>query len=562
MRGAREPSGLLRDVVFGVEHDAFTDDVGAALLRAWSLGVCNEGDWTANLIHGRVDRLRVSEAFGELSPFRVPHLSSGEVNVGSGSGGELVWLLVQLFNAGLLLVGNTGSGKSNLLKQLLLQLGPRLDGFWCTDMYKTEMRHLGPLLRGVGVDLVVLPASKQKVNLLQPDGGSPLEHVPVVRDILRRHLGIPPRALAIVDVLLISLYAEFGNIEGKTNAWPTLFDLYERARSTKSLNSAAREAILDRIGAFLVSLTPSVGAWRLGWRPSDLKHHAIIFEFSTAGERVKSAIADFYLSSLLRSGVRENRPNSGMKFLCVFEDAQRFASAGTEAGGDITPMEELAGLIRGTGVGLVFLVQSLSGLPKGLLANLATKCMCRLGHHEDYRALGADMGMNADQIRWAQLNLRPGVSLWSLAEGSHRLPFVLHTPRVDMPARVDDSEVTSSQRPLDRLPTVFANEFARWSPVPLVEISNTPTTSVARLTEVESRFLQSVMANPGQPCSACAKAAGLSGRRAAEVRQRLVQAGYVREHSVATGKRGRTAIVLEVLEPALELLPATGEPGR
>ena len=101
-----------------------------------------------------------------------------------------------------------------------------------------------------------------------------------------------------------------------------------------------------------------------------------------------------------------------------------FFSARTE-GRDVTPGEELAAVVRGTGVGLSMAAQTLSGLPSGLLANLATKVMCRLGSHQDYQSLGADMGMTPEQIQWSKLNLRPGLHIAQFAEGPWRLPFVL-----------------------------------------------------------------------------------------------------------------------------------------
>ena len=46
----------------------------------------------------------------------------------------------------------------------------------------------------------------------------------------------------------------------------------------------------------------------------------------------------------------------------------------------------------------------------------------------------------------------------------------------------------------------------------------------------------------------------MNGKRAAEVRRRLIDGGYLREHEVATGERGRIALVLEPFEAALDVL--------
>jgi hypothetical protein len=76
-----------------------------------------------------------------------------------------------------------------------------------------------------------------------------------------------------------------------------------------------------------------------------------------------------------------------------------------------------------------------------------------------------------------------------------------------------------------------------------------PTTP--RLSEVELRFLKIVIQNPGSPSKLYCRLASVSGKRAVEIRKRLVAEGYLREHKVATG-RGRAAIVLEPLAPAFD----------
>ena len=74
------------------------------------------------------------------------------------------------------------------------------------------------------------------------------------------------------------------------------------------------------------------------------------------------------------------------------------------------------------------------------------------------------------------------------------------------------------------------------------------------MSEAELRYLQEVIANPGTPSSDLPKLAHLSPKRAQIIRHKLIEAGYLREHRVATGRRGRASICLEPLEPAIEAL--------
>ena len=105
------------------------------------------------------------------------------------------------------------------------------------------------------------------------------------------------------------------------------------------------------------------------------------------------------------------------------------------------------------------------------------------------------------------------------------------------------------------LETVRADEFKDWFPtrggwkgprprrVPSPEIS-----------DHERRFIQAVIDNPGAPSSQLAKFAFMSPKKAQDVRQSLVERGYLREHRITTGRRGRAAIVCEPLEPALKVV--------
>ncbi len=112
------------------------------------------------------------------------------------------------------------------------------------------------------------------------------------------------------------------------------------------------------------------------------------------------------------------------------------------------------------------------------------------------------------------------------------------------------------------LETVAADEYSDWYPGRPTATDRPPAAGVKRdVSEAELRYIRAVSRNPGTPSGALAKLARMSPKRAQGIRRRLVKRGYLREHSVSTGKRGRAAIVLEPLEPALQLVrEGRGEP--
>lgn len=87
--------------------------------------------------------------------------------------------------------------------------------------------------------------------------------------------------------------------------------------------------------------------------------------------------------------------------------------------------------------------------------------------------------------------------------------------------------------------------------------SSTAAGASSSLTEAEYRFLEVVCRHPGEPSGACARRAGIAHRRAAQIRARLRELGFVREHTVNLKSRGRPAIIIAPLAPAVELFGST-----
>ncbi len=172
------------------------------------------------------------------------------------------------------------------------------------------------------------------------------------------------------------------------------------------------------------------------------------------------------------------------------------------------------------------------------------------------------MGMNAAQIEWARLHLKPGIFIVQVAEGNWRHPFIVHVSKQDIPATVTDAEARRSLDALSALPVLPAAEFQDWSPYRAIEIGSqakdSPSVALggSPLDSSQLRFLRAVQEHPALPSSKYAKLAGLSSKRAIIIRHELVVAGFLLEHKVATGARGREAIILELSAKALSLLGA------
>jgi len=555
-----ELTTLLQKVQWGQERGAFRSRVGHAVANAVYLGM--DDKVTRDLVDNEIRRLRQQEFMGTLPPFKAGRFNARQLCVGNDIHGGPLYLLYSWLLSGLLLISNTGGGKSNWLSFLALQLAT-VCPFWFSESYKNQLRLLRPLLQRLGIDLIIINGRDWRWNLLQPHIRDTRLHLTMVVDLLVRVLDLPPRGRSILARGLHELYRRHGVWNGNRDNYPTLIELFEFVRVTQGLNPQARDAILDRLASLILALTPRCAAFRVGWSPSDLIRHHIVFEMRGSSETAKQILLGSLLFSVFYQEVERGVVNSPLiKGVICFDDSQRFFDAGAQGGsGELAPMDELAGVIRGTGISLWVLAQTAAGLSRRLIPNLGNKFIGRLGSHEDYASMGADMGMAAEQIDWARLHLQPGQFIGQVTH-EWREPFVFQVPLLKFTELVSDAEATASMRALDNLPTVFAEEFAGWQPQYTMDLSEKSPAAAAPvkpvLDEAAIRFLKAVVQNPGQPSSTYARIARLGTKQAVEIRNRLVDAGYLREHPVATGARGRQSIVLEPTPSAYAAVTATG----
>jgi hypothetical protein len=418
------------------------------------------------------------------------------------------------------------------------------------EPYKQQCRLLLPIFRRARRPLIILPWQQWRWNLLQCNGCDPRQHAASAVSLLVRTLDLPGRAASILRQGIYLLYTKFRVWNGDAVRFPTLFHLYEWARAQRQSNAASRDAILDRLGAFLLSLTPACGAWTRCWSPSELSRYSIVFEMRGASESVRDLLPQSLLFSIFNVRIAQGLVNTPLDLLLIFEDAQRIFSDRVTADGEVTALDEATGIVRGAGLGIWPIAQTSIGFSRRTRPNMAIRVFGRCGCHEDYLTLGADCGLNAEQLDYVRHRLVPGTFVGQVGIGGHTLPFLFRVPLARLPAGPTAAEVEESLAPLRQLPTEFADEFATWTPQLVVEVTPPAGETSPVLNESELRVLRAVVANPGRSISFYCGQTRMSGKRLAEIRKHLVELNFLREHSVALRSRGRAAIVLEPLAAA------------
>ena len=168
------------------------------------------------------------------------------------------------------------------------------------------------------------------------------------------------------------------------------------------------------------------------------------------------------------------------------------------------------------------------------------------------------MGLTADQRRWMSTHLRSGLFVAQMAGAVDgvREPFLVEVPDLRFPANSHDGNQQLGD--LATLPVVTASLPSVRGPSTSSLPREVQPPSPAGLTDIELRFLCAVLQHPGEPSNAYSKLAGMSARNAVQARKKLVAINFLREHAVATGARGRNAIVLEPLETAIRAVRDAG----
>jgi len=261
--------------------------------------------------------------------------------------------------------------------------------------------------------------------------------------------------------------------------------------------------------------------------------------------------ADNILSEFT-SRIARGVSNACMDLWICLDEAQRLCSSSNHT----SAMADLIGLIRGTGIGLDLNLQSAHDVLPAIISNTATKVLGRCGSMADYASAGHSMGLTSEQIHYAQMNLRPGLFVGQLGEGSWRYPFLFQVPPVKFPR-------ATSQPVLDEpgidFPVVYASEFEKWGQIIDVQSPvGAAATSFLFASPREFQFCKAVVDFPMQPSSSYPKQAGISSKDAKQIREGLIAKHYIQEHRLDTGSRGRSSLLLEPLPEGIKAMKTYG----
>jgi hypothetical protein len=361
------------------------------------------------------------------------------------------------------------------------------------------------------------------------------------------------RSAILFGTVTHELFHRFGLFDGPQPRAPHLFHVYEAIRNRREENVAAKDALLARLGSFLESYTPACGAWLRGWTPTDLTRFNIAWEFRAGREDLKRFFVETLIEHVFQHAVEHGALNAAARLFVWVDDAQGMMISTRQPG--FTGVDRMLSILRSTGIGMGFLVQTGHGASRYSRANINHRLLGRVTDPDDWVEVGRMLDLTPSQLAWAKANLRPGRFIGLTTMGDWRHPFAFEVERADIVAGVTDAEVVASQRPLDALPVEFDENFRHWTQHPVLHVGTTPSpltppSAPAALTPAAQRLNDAVRAEPGKPMGYYARKLAMNGQVARAARELLVRLGLVAEHRLQLRPGGKPAIVLEPVSAA------------
>lgn len=552
------------DFIYALRHSLLNDYRGRIFAR--NISLIGPGKVEISHLKKCVKKHRYDLA---LSPIEPPQLFQGALWLGFEVHNKEARTSIETMSGHGLCEGGSGSGKSTLIKWFTLQLASHIEGSWLFQFEKSDFSALVPLLQWLGVSAISIGPQQLIFNPIQvPTHCDPRVFSARATDNMIRSLQLPPRAAKAVHLTLLLLYEDFGVLQGGSH-YPTLFDF--RIKIAKStINPQAREAILDSLDPILMSIGNCL-RYRVGWTTEELAKLYIIFEFQNTGIPEKNLLLSSMLVAESSSRLARGLNNRKLDLWIACDDAARLVSAANPS----DSFSDLIGLVRSQGISILLATQT-GDIAPSILSNTANRFLGRTTSVTDMNAMCGAMGCTAEQRQYLSQHLSPGMFLCQLGQG-WRVPFLLRIPRPSTWIKLLGINVQQMQkiRPvlssthsdplteLNALPVVEATEFRNWRPDPAIS-SQTPTskgTTPTTLCDAELRFLTVVVAQPCKPSSTYPKLAKISPKRAKAIRKHLIDLGFLREQTLQTNLRGRSAIILEPLQPAKQLIHQLSQRG-
>lgn len=315
-----------------------------------------------------------SDNDAKFQPIKVPPASTPDNSrlstyLGSNKDGTVLWQPLTLPNPHLLVVGGSGSGKSQTIKAIAHDL-KNATAVVILDLH-------GDLALNGAVTHELHFESRYGINplvlSLDPKGGGPVAQKEIVRTRLQRTFApMGSVQLGVLDDLLQRCYAVRGIIQEDQGSWrrepPTFADLEELLDE-----EIAGKKNPERLQALKTKISP-VFDCRVFSKPAlPIAARGITrIDLSRLGLDIQFLASDVLLRHLFREAMLAGEATEGeLRYVFVVDEAKLLVARGKDD--PLGIINRLASEARKYGVGLLLASQDLEHFSRDILNNVATK---------------------------------------------------------------------------------------------------------------------------------------------------------------------------------------------
>jgi hypothetical protein len=433
----------------------------------------------------------------------------------------------------LFILGPTGTGKSTLLLNLLLQIQAARIPFMVFDF----KRNYRCLLRAPGSESLVVftvgrTTASLSINALRPPPGVEFEEwAEALSDIISTSYLLLQGARNVMKEALLQAHAQYGNAATLAHAHELLARELDATRSGSRrygwLESSTRSLEELTKGSFGRALNATHGT-----PVAELLTRSVVFELQGFGDDQKRFFCLLWLEIILLLRKSSSAPREQLQHVLIFDEGHNVFPR--ERLGEVSVPARLAREVREFGEAIIAATQQ-ADVSESLIANSGFKLILRCDYPKDVQF--------ASQLLQIEPRWLPKLPIGT---GIARLPVRFYSPIL----------FTFGVQPIKNLAITDEEVHAQWERAGLPTATSTVTSASPNVSEREEQLLRDVGATPISPITYRYQRLGWHMETGNRTKDAIITKGLARFEPVST-PTGQVKI-LTLTDAGAELLRTKG----
>jgi len=501
-----------------------------------------------------IEQLLILRAFPRKTtdPFYPSTHNKGEINIGICNS-QIIGVSKEELTQGMLVVGRSGSGKTNLfthlMKQFIVKGIPTLN----FDV-KKDYRHL----LKEHPDIIVIPWEYLRLNPLKPPRGvSAIRWLQEFTEVFGHSQALLSGSKNFVMARLHRLFDLYGVFEGSDH-YPTMLEFQEILNNTKysmiSKDARYLETVRNRVNTIILAFD-KVFDCEDGLPLEELLNRNVIIEMDGLMEDAQSFIIEILLVWIYNYRLAQGHRGE-LRHVILFDEAKKIFDRNkehmVEAG--IPIIDIITDRAREFGEALIVADQEPTKLTDSIKANSYTKITLSLGSGKDIVEMSRCMGLNTQQTDHSHC-LKVGKGIIKI---SGEVPGQITIPYVPIKKDVVDKEVIDDlNKKMENYhitPRIRPDKFEDFI-IPSIKVSKSKKES---LSDEAVKLLEDINQHQISPLKDRYNRINMTSSKGTRAKKELVSNGLVKEVEVNTKEKGGRPKLLEATDKGNDHLLLNG----